>query len=162
MKSSLLESEATRWHSALSLYHLFPHSSLHLLVSVVNDATRHQLPAASVFQPCDENDDMSIQSSKKCRAENPVRLRDLQHLVNLVQEILSLQNCTLRAFSLQRRYFSAHNTACDSQRLYPNREKSLTDQSSDPALVDTCRPCPHCSCVQAQLQSSRKETYTCR
>lgn len=37
-------------------------------------------------------------------------------------------------------------------------EGLLTDQSCDPALVDTCRSCPHDSCAPATLQSSRKET----
>jgi hypothetical protein len=111
--------KATRRYCALPLHHLFPHSSVYLLIGVVSDASRHQLPAASVFQPRDKNDYMSIQSSRMCRIKDPVCSGHLQHLTNLAQKIPRLPDCTLGALPLQRRYFFVYDTSDNGQHLFP-------------------------------------------
>jgi len=110
--------KAARWYCPSSLHRSIPSISVHLLVSIVNDTSRYQLSAASVSQSGNENDHMSIQSSRVWRVKNPVRVRRLQHTIDLAEEVPALHDCLLSALTLERRYLSGYNASLDGQHLH--------------------------------------------
>jgi hypothetical protein len=101
-----------------SLHHVLPRRGIHRSVSIFHHAGWDQLSAAGVPQPSNENDEMSIQSSRMRRVENPARVRRLQQFVNLAQELCTLYGRTLSTLTLQGRNLSVDDTSGNRQCLY--------------------------------------------
>jgi hypothetical protein len=117
-RTSSLSSEATKRYCLSSLHHVLPRRGIHRSVSIFHHTGWDQLSAAGVLQPSNKNDEMSIQSSRMRRVENPARVRRLQQLVNLAQELCTLYDRTLGTLPLQGRNLSVDDTSGSCQYLF--------------------------------------------